>query len=224
MPILSDPDEDDDADSGFARFDHLHARWTVERELGPHDIAVDMPLLKEADAVLARRAWLPAERKSPTGPGSRSRRSQRRGALSEAAAARWLESHGFSIQRGYSHDTLGMPDIVILVNGLPRLGLEVMGAQERHREQTGACVPRNKVLNASRRHPWTPAFLLASYGDEPVPQVITITGFAPLKRLLEVPPAQTQIGWSRTMNHTLPLSALVTPDAMLSWLRTVAAT
>jgi hypothetical protein len=180
-----------------------------------HLVVVDDALLAEAHAVLRARAALPAHRKSPDRPASANPRAQLRGALSEAAAARWLERNGLTISRGFDGDAPGAPDISVWSSGAPRWGIEVMGAQAAHRALTGACVPPGKADRAARRAPPPLGFLFVSYGPEDVPTIIEVTGFATLDAVRGTAPTVTRVGSSQTFNHSLALASLAPPAALL---------
>jgi hypothetical protein len=183
----------------------------------PHHILVDAAMRAEADGVLERRAALPASSKSRNRWSSTNLRAQRRGALSELGAARWLVQAGWSVRRGFLDDATGEHDITVLVDGLPRWGIEVMGAQAAHRALTGACVPPDKARSAAnRRKVPLLGYLFVSYGPEPVPDALCIDGFAWIAEVRGAPVRFTEVGSRGCLNHVIPLEALHRPEALLS--------
>lgn len=155
-----------------------------------------------------------ARRHSPDRPTSKGLVSQRRGAIGELVAAKYLRQGGLSVEAGFEEDLRGHSD---LTAGGCRI--EVMTAQIAHRAKTGFCVPPNKLWAARQREAM--GYLFVGTGPEDHPRGAWIQGGVRLENVDADPPRDTFVSNPKyaVQNHVIRESDMLQPAEFLELLR-----
>lgn len=170
--------------------------------------------LAAAEKIAAARLSDPNRRLSPDRPTARNTVSQRRGAVGEIAATKFLRENGFEVEPGFETDNPAESDLAVGGNRI-----EVMTAQIAHRDKTGFCVPPNKLRAARSRR--AVGYLFVGTGPEEHPRTVVVQGAVRLERVDADPCRDTWVSspkWSVT-NFVVRDEDLYSPREFVDLLR-----
>lgn len=170
--------------------------------------------IEVAERIAAARMTDDTRRRSPDRPTARNPAAQRRGAVGEVAAARFLRGAGFEVQKGYELDEETESDLTVNGNRL-----EVMTAQILHRERTGFCVPPNKLWAARRRG--AIGYLFVGTGPEEYPSEVEIQAAAMVDDIDADPARMTYVSNPNyaVENFVVRPELLLDPEDLIEQLR-----
>ncbi len=171
--------------------------------------------MEQARGLAHARATEAERRRSPDRPTSANAPAQLRGAVGEAAAAKWAEGEGYAVERGFEADE-DEPDLRI-----SGVGFEVMTAQVRHREVTGFCVPPNKLWAHKQRG--VRGYVFVGTGSEQAPQEVEIQALCRIEDVDVEPARPTSVrpGGKPVDNYVIPDDRLLAPDQLKDLLGSV---
>lgn len=167
-----------------------------------------------AELLANERMGDPARRQSPDRPTSRNLIAQRRGAIGELVAARYLRDNGFQVEAGFESDHRSQSDLTADGHRI-----EVMTAQISHRERTGFCVPPNKLWAARQRQ--AVGYLFVGTGSEESPQGATVQGGVRIEHVDADDPRDTYVNNPAyaVNNYVIRGEDMVQPAEFLELLR-----
>ena len=170
--------------------------------------------LAAAETVAVARLQDDQRRHSPDRRTARNPVSQRRGAVGEIAATKFLRANGFEVEPGFESDNPAESDLAVSGHRV-----EVMTAQVAHRQKTGFCVPPNKLWAARQRG--AVGYLFVGTGPEERPQDVVVQGAVRLENVDADPPRETWVSSPRSsaINHVVRDEDICSPHEFVELLR-----